>query len=308
MKKNIIIISLMVVTTLLWLSNYYYSEWNLQKISLSSTILTTSYLLFKVFLQKALSVRVIGKKARYNANKFISLSHIFITAIILFRVWVPDTTTLVAVYGFLAAAIAFSIQDVFKNLVGGILIFMKGVYKVGDRVKINDVVGDVVDIDIWYTYVLEIQEWVSGDQATGRVVSVPNEAVITGTIANYTDDHDFIWDEIHIPISYNSDWKRAKTIIQEIMDNHTQDVMKVASKNIEKLEEKYFLTSANIESNVFVKMTDNWISLYGRYITHVRQRRVLGSNINIAILEAFEKENNITVASATMVVTTIKQK
>lgn len=248
------------------------------------------------------------KKTRYTFRKVISLLHIFVTTLLILRIWIPDGTTLVAVYGFIAAAIAFSIQDVFKNFVGGLMIFMKNVYRVGDRITINNKTGDVVDIDIWYTYLLEIQEWVAGDQPTGRVVTIPNAEVITGSVSNYTDDHSFIWDEIHIPITYNSNWKKAEKIIQDTMDSYTTEITPVAQKEILKLEKKYFLSSANTQSNVFVQMTDNWISLYGRYLTYVRERRLLNSHINKAILEAFEKESDITVASATMTVTTITPK
>lgn len=306
MKKNITFITFLIFTIVAWVVDFYQPSWNIQKIAISLSILTASYFVFRVLLENTLIKKISGKKTRYTLKKITSLLHVFITSLLVLRIWIPDGATLAAVYGFVAAAIAFSIQDVFKNFVGGIMIFIKNVYRVGDRVSINERVGDVVDIDIWYTYLLEIQEWVAGDQPTGRIVTIPNAEVISGSVSNYTDDHNFIWDEIHIPVTYESNWKKAEKIIQEIMNNHTSDITPLAHKDIAKLEEKYFLSSANTESNVFVKMTDNWISLYGRYITDARQRRLLNSHINKAILEAFEKELDITVASATMTITTNK--
>lgn len=304
MKKNTTFILLIIASVVLWISDYHLMTYDLSKIALSLSVLTTSYLFFKLILDDILSKKITQKKTRYTFRKITSLLHIFITSLLVFRIWIPDGTTLVAVYGFIAAAIAFSIQDVFKNFVGGLMIFIKNVYRVGDRITINNKTGDVVDIDIWYTYLLEIQEWVAGDQPTGRVVTVPNAEVISGSVSNYTDDHSFIWDEIHVPITYTSNWKKAEKIIQEIMNNYTADITPIAQKEIKKLEEKYFLSSANTQSNVFIKITDNWISLYGRYVTYARERRILNSHINKAILEAFENESDITIASTTVTVTT----
>jgi small-conductance mechanosensitive channel len=304
MKKYITFIILLITSLFAWAGNYYYPQLNLKNIALSFSIFTVSYLIFKVILENSLFIHITNKKTRYTFKKIISLFYLFVTTILILRIWIPDGSTFIAIYGFIAAAIAFSIQDVFKNFVGGLMIFIKGIYKVGDRVQINDTIGDVIDIDVWYTYILEIEAWVAGDQPTGRIVTLPNSLAISGKISNYTDDHGFIWDEIHVPIAYGTNWNKAEKIFQDILNTHTEKITPKALKDIKKLEEKYFLSVANTESKVFVKLTDNWISLYGRYLTDVRTRRTLNSTIHRALLEEFSKESDITISSMTISVTT----
>lgn len=88
------------------------------------------------------------------------------------RIWVEYTQTLLVSYGLIAAGITIALQDFFKNFVGGIMIFTTGTYRVGDRVEINSKFGDVIDIGIFYTTLLELKEWVEAEQPTGRISMV----------------------------------------------------------------------------------------------------------------------------------------
>ena len=218
------------------------------------------------------------------------------------RIWITDTGVLVAAYGFVAAAVAFSIQDFFKNFVGGLILLLKGNYKVGDRVMIKEITGDVIDISLLYTSLLEIEGWVAGDQPTGRIVMIPNSVNLSGVITNYTEDHTFIWDEMHIPVPYGSDWEKARDIIKEITNAETDSITQEARPELEKLRNKYFLSEANIEPSVYIKMTDNWISLHVRYITKTHERRIVSNILSQKILKALN-EAKIEIASATMEVT-----
>jgi small-conductance mechanosensitive channel len=219
------------------------------------------------------------------------------------RIWLPDSATLLAAYGFIAAAIAFSIQDVFKSALGGVLILIRNLYRVGDRVQLGTDYGDVLDIGILYTRLLEIKNWVDGDQPTGRIISVPNNIVITQAIHNYTADHTFIWDEIHIPITHESDWQKAEKIMREVVKQFTAELSLQAMEEIDHLKNKYFLTTDSIEPNIYLKITDNWISLYLRYIVNSRERRDINSKIYKEILTKLSTEKTITIASETISVT-----
>jgi len=106
---------------------------------------------------------------------------------------------------------------VFKNFIGGLMIFINGLYRVGDRIEINQKYGDVIDVGVFYTTLMEMRVWVSGDQNTGRITIFPNGVFLTGTLQNYTRDFDFIWDEIALPITYDSDWHQAANMILEIV-------------------------------------------------------------------------------------------
>lgn len=218
-------------------------------------------------------------------------------------IWIAETQNILIAFGLIGAAIAFALQDIFKNFIGGILLFLNGMYRVGDRIEIDEKYGDVIDIGIFYTTLMEIKGWVSGDQVTGRLTLVPNGVVLAGTLQNYTRDFDFIWDEMTIPITYDSDWNEATTKILDIVKRETKDVSINALKIMEKIEGKYYFTKRSLEPAVFLTLTDNWITFGVRYVTDVRSRRVLHDRMGRMILSELAQSEKIKIASATINIT-----
>jgi small-conductance mechanosensitive channel len=194
-----------------------------------------------------------------------------------------------------------------KIIVGGILIIVSGYYRVGDRISIDDKSGDVMDIGILNTTLMEIRGWVGGDQPSGRLLIIPNGLVITRSFYNYTSDHSFVWDEISIPVTYDSDWRRARDIILSIIKKETDAMTSQAEEEIERIGEKYYLPKKVVEPSVYISITDNWITLDARYVTDARSRRILRSRLNELILAAVEIEDSITVASETVTVTSVQK-
>jgi small-conductance mechanosensitive channel len=147
---------------------------------------------------------------------------------------------------------------------------------------------------------MEINEWVSADQPAGRLSIIPNSYVLSNATNNYTKDFDFLWDEISFPITYSSDWMAARTLIIEAISQETATVEELAKNEISNMERKYFLPRGSINAEVFVSLTDNWIALTARYVTPVRQRRMIRNRISQKILEDIDKSENIKIASQTV--------
>jgi len=170
--------------------------------------------------------------------------------------------------------------------VGGLILFLGRQYRVGDRIEVNGRFGDVIDIGLMYTTLLEIQGWVDGDQATGRLTIVPNGVILGDVVNNYTKDHTFIWDEITLPITYDSDWKSLAEAFTRIAKEETAVTIVDAERQMAAIMEKYYFSKRAVDPAVFVKLTDNWIELSVRYITDVRQRR----DVKSRLFELFLKE------------------
>jgi len=271
----------------------------------TSLVLAASYLVFSILLGQVVVRRIQDQKTRYTARKVLSILSIVVILVASLRIWITDTSSLIVSYGIIGAALAFAVQDVFKNFVGGILIIVSGYFRVGDRISIGDHIGDVMDIGIMNTTMMEIRGWVKGDQPSGRLVVVPNAQVINHVFFNYTRDHSFVWDEIPIPLTYDSDWRKARGIILSILKHETDTMTGQAEAEIERIGEKYFLPRKVVEPSVYLSLTDNWILLDARYVADTRTRRILRSRLSELILAALEKEETITIASETMTVTTI---
>lgn len=277
-----------------------YTNIILNKIYYSFLTITLTYLIFKYFFQDNISNKIKDSKTRYSFKKTIYVLYIILTATIIIRIWVQDTQTLVISYGLFAAGVAISLQEFFKNFVGGIVLFVTREYSVGDRIEIKGKYGDVIDIGILNTTLLEIREWVSSDQPTGRLSIIPNGQILSATVNNYTKDNKYIWDEIEIPISYESNWEKAIILIEGIVKEYTKEIVINAEKEISELSNKYYLSNKAVVPEVYISLTDNWINFNVRYIVEVRERRKVYSDLSKLFLKAIQSSEDINIASETL--------
>mgnify|MGYP001415204585 CR=1 FL=1 len=218
MKRQLLVFTLLlVISGVLGAAAHLLNDPVVTNSFFTSLVLTISYLFFTIILGMVIVQRITDLKTRYTANKALSaLSIVFIIALCL-RIWVTDTSALIVSYGIIGAALAFALQDVFRNFVGGFLITISSMYRVGDRIAIDNNYGDVMDIGMLNTTLMEIRGWVAGDQPSGRLLTIPNGLVISHPLYNYTRDHSFVWDEITIPLTYDSDWRLAKDLVLGIV-------------------------------------------------------------------------------------------
>ena len=300
MGRILIFFVLVVVSVFIWAVSLQYDVIYMDKLLQTTVALAGIYLIFKIILEEIVAKRISDPKPRYSFRKAVSITYLALFTMAIIAIWIESPEALLVTYGLIAAGIAVALQDLFKSLAGGMILLISRPYKVGDRIQINKKEGDVIDIDLLYTTILEIKEWVGGDQATGRLTVIPNYFVISSQIDNYTKDNEFIWDEIKIPITYESDWKGAIKIMKDIASKETRETMKMAEKDISKIQEKYYFSGRGIEPEIFVALTDNWVELTVRYVTHIRKRRSLKADISRLILEKIEKSKNIKIASTTL--------
>ena len=294
---------LLLFTTLaasLWALNSVYPNPLLHRAFITAVAVAIIHLLFKHLFEELLIGRITVSKTRYSFRKTVSILYLVILVAVVMNIWIENTQSLLVSYGIIAAGLAVALQDLFKNFFGGIAIFVTGIYRVGDRVEIGSMMGDVIDIDILYTTLMEMGEWMSGDQATGRLTMIPNGYILSGSVKNYTKDHSFLWDEISIPITYDSDWKEAVTKILAVVRRETAGVGRDAEESLSALEEKYYLPRKVVEPAVFITLTDNWVNFDIRYVTMVRERRITNSRLSRLILEEIEKSDDIKLASTTI--------
>lgn len=296
-RKITYLILLIASTGVVYLVDDNYPNLHLWNVFLTLLALTIIYLVLNIIIGEGISGRIKDAKAKYSLRKTITILSIASAALVLAVIWIEDSTALVVSYGIIGAGVAISLQDVFKNFAGGLIILTSGVYRVGDRVEIQNQMGDVIDIGIMYTTLLEIRQWVNGDQATGRLVSIPNGMVITGSTYNFTRDHRYLWDEIMIPVTYDSDWRLAKEAFLKILHAQTSSFQEGAQGDIDRIGEKYYLPAQDIEPNIYIVPTDNWIALHLRYVVPVRERRLVRDKINREVIEFIERVGGIKVAS-----------
>jgi len=215
--------------------------------------------------------------ARFHARKLTRYA-IFVAAIVAMAiVWRSLAGNVGVILGFAAAGIAFAMQEVIGAVAGWFNITSGRIYRIGDRIELGGVRGDVIDITLLRTKMLEIgsatddKSWVKGRQHTGRIVAVSNKTTFTSPVYNFSAIFEFIWEELTLPIAYRSDWHQAEEIIKE--EALAASASEGARAAITAMERRYPIPHAEVEPRVFVRATDNWMELSARFVVPVRQAR-----------------------------------
>ncbi|MCX9084845.1 MAG: mechanosensitive ion channel [Candidatus Methanoperedens sp.] len=278
----------------------YFVSYNptLIKAMYSVVILLIAYVI-SIFIDNIIKKQIKETRERYSIRKAVSTVISIVVFGAILGVWLQETTTLVVAFGLLSAGIAIALQDLLRNVAGGLIIFITKPFSAGDRIQVDNDLGDVIDLKIFYTTIMEIREWVDGDQYSGRIFQIPNSFILNKTVKNYTRDFSFIWDEITIMLTYESNYKKAQEIIKRITHEITVSYEEKAKKELEDLGEKYFINQADVEENIYTKITDNWIDLHVRYVVDPRKRRLVRHLLSEKILEEMLPRKDMKIASAT---------
>lgn len=203
--------------------------------------------------------------------------------------------------GLFTAGFTITLQELILSIAGSFYIFLVRVYKPGDRIEINGIKGDVMDIDSIYTTMMEIGEWVSSDNYSGRIVKLSNSFVFKGPIYNYSQDFPFVWDEFDIPVRYGSDMDMAKSIIISVAQEELSDYVAQSIAKWGDVVNKYYIEDAGVEPILAISITDNWMRFNLRYIVDYKKRRITKHMLNEKIAAEINKTNGaVKLASSTV--------
>lgn len=153
--------------------------------------------------------------------------------------------------------------------------------------------GDVFDIRIFQTCLMECGNWIDGNRSKGRILLVPNNSIFLATTANYTHRFNYIWDEIVVRLTFESDWKRAKQLLTQIADEHMNTHGSDTRRQIHKAAAEYMIFFQKLTPIVYTSVREWGVQLTVRYLTPPRQRRSSAQQLWEAVLESFGPEREM---------------
>lgn len=176
----------------------------------------------------------------------------------------------------------------------------------GDRIQIGLHTGDVIDIRIFHFTLMEVGNWVAADQSTGRVIHIPNGRIFHETVANYSRGFQYLWNEIPILITFDSDWERAKQIFLSIANQDAEQMSTAAQARLEEAAQKYMIVYSKLTPTVYTSVKESGILLTIRYLCEPRQRRSTEQAIWEDTLRTVSQEKQISFAYPTQgLITTV---
>lgn len=245
------------------------------------------------------SRRLQSQALRYRWSKSTGYAAFVIGVLILVQVWFTAIQSLGTFLGLLSAGLAIALKDLVADLAGWLFILWRRPFDLGDRIQVGSFAGDVVDRRIFQFTIMEIGNWVDADQSTGRLIHIPNAALFTQPLANYVAGFPYLWNELKVVVTFESDWKKAKSILDEVAEEFTVDLTKEAHEPRKRDEERFLIHYRKLTPVVYTSVVDHGVLLTLRYLCRPRERRGTAGDLWERILHAFREAPDVVLAYPT---------
>lgn len=273
-------------------------QWFILDPAIHDMVLRSLLLILAVLILRTIALRIVRSRTddirvQHRWRKTITYTAVVLGFFLVGRIWYAGVANLATFLGLLSAGVAIALRDPIVNLAGWVFILWSRPFVVGDRIQIGTHTGDVIDQRLFQIMLLEVGNWVHADQSTGRLVHVPNGLVFRDPLANYTRGMQFIWDELEIRVTFESNWRRAKELLAEIVARHARETVEEAERQMLKVSRQYLIFYSTLTPAVYTSVREHGVVLTVRYLCHPRRRRGMGQAIWEDILTAFGEADDI---------------
>ena len=249
-----------------------------------------------VNLVKILLRRTIGHWRNSGAIITLTTICLWLLAIgVAVSVVAGDIRALLGSLGLVGLALSWSLQTPIESFTGWLLNSFKGYYRVGDRISVGEVFGDVYKIDFLTTTVWEIgapyrDGFVQAEQPTGRLVTFPNNEVLSGTVVNLTGDFPYVWDELAVAVANESNLEVSMQVIDKVANDLLGDYMKKPTQQYEEILKRADLVyNISNKPELYVSINESWTDIIVRYLVGARERRKWKSQLSLKVMEELNR-------------------
>jgi small-conductance mechanosensitive channel len=226
-----------------------------------------------------------------------------VALLILIQVWFTAIQSLGTFLGLLTAGLAIALKDLVADLAGWFFILWRRPFELGDRIEVAGRKGDVVDQTVFQITIMEVGNWIDADQSTGRLIHIPNSLIFREPVANYVAGFPYLWNELAVGVTFESDWRKAKQILEGIAADMAVDLRADSPTPRRKDDDRFLIRYRKLTPIVYTSVAERGILLTLRYICGPRERRGTGAQLWEKILDAFEREPNIEFAPTQRTIT-----
>ncbi len=270
-----------------------------------SRVITSLAIIAVILILRGLVVWIIGRRTedvrvRYHARKVSAYISASLALLLLGRIWLTGFQDIGTFLGLVSAGLAIALKDLVASVAGWLYLLWRRPFEVGDRIQIGEHAGDVIDIRLFRFTLIEIGNWVEADQSTGRVILIPNSQILMEAIANYSKGFRYIWNELPVLVTFESNWSKAETILQEIIDEHSAYLSESAMLSVRKAAQRSMIIYSTLTPKVWTSVASSGVLLTIRYLCDPRKRRGTAETIWEDILTEFGKCEDIDFAYPTM--------
>ena len=225
-------------------------------------------------LEQTLPRRFGRADARYKVRKFVVYCGYLAILLFLAILFEDRLGRLSFALGIAGAGVAVALQDVLASIAGAFSIGFSKLYTVGDRVQIGDTRGDVIDIGLLRTTLMETGNWVSKDLYNGRIVRIPNSTILKGSVFNYSQGFRFIWDEIRVVLTGTSNAQLARAMLLSVAKEAISEYLLEAQSSWQAVSENYQSVNPPLEPTVALVVNSGSLEFTVSYVVDYTKRIV----------------------------------
>ena len=263
---------------------------NTAKIVLTVVLIILIYSI-RTFINKMITKRTEKIKDRYIArqiNNYVVLLVVIILVIVIWFEWLQSIFTFLSIA---VAAIIIVSKELLLNLIAHGVIITRELFEAGDRIQVGTYSGDVMETGPVFFTISEVSGWTTGDEASGRVIKIPNSLILTNSVANYSRGLGIIWNEIGFDLLPESNFSKAKSIALKAAEKNSYQFSNQDMKMLQdNSEEIMFITTA---PSVKVQIREGLVKLLIRYPCKFHKRNQTEQNIIESFLSAIKEQDDI---------------
>ena len=240
------------------------------------------------------------KEELFMARRLGRYATFLLIATILALYLMEDLRLIAATLGLVSAAIVISLQDVCVSFFGWSVIMVSRKFIIGDRLEIDGVRGDVLDIQLLRTTLLEVNNWLGVDQPTGRVVIVPNSFIFKSKVFNFCHGHPYIWGKVEVTVTFSTPAADAAELFERVLEEETREIFVHAQKDATVMQQRYGVEDAEYKPKIYTRIADSGITYSLLYVSHYRDCSGTRNRINLRLIAELENNKNIQLAYTTL--------
>lgn len=275
-----------------------YLHGGLQKVLVFIAVALLLYVIARL-VRRALGEHIDDVNRRHIVRKWIGYAYFALLVAFAVAIFADFLTGLGTVIAVLLAGVAIALQDVLKSVVGWLYLSSRSGIEVGTRVEVNGRTGDVIDIGVLKTTMLEVGNLVYGFQASGRLVTIPNYQMLSEATVISGGISPFVWQEVRVMVTFESDWHRAEEILKAAGEELHAEIAPALEEGFRSLERRYAFKYGTRTPIVYITIGDSGVQLTLRYMVNVRRRRGSEDRVSRLVLDRLLIEPSIELAYPT---------
>jgi small-conductance mechanosensitive channel len=224
-------------------------------------------------------------KQRTTLQTIIRVSVQVLTVMVILIIIFGPPSQLSTVLGLAGAGLTVALKDFIVSFLGWFALMGRHGIRVGDWVEINGVRGEVIEISLLRTVLLETGNWNDSGQPTGRQVAFLNQYAVEGYYFNFSTSGQWLWDELQVMVPAGRDPYPIIEKIRATVEKETESNTRLADLEWQRVSRRYGVRSFAAQPSVNLKPTDAGVVVLVRYITRAEERTEVRFRLNRAMVK-----------------------